>query len=459
MGNKKVTKIEATKKMPSFVEEKATKRKVAAYARVSTTAEEQETSLVAQKSFYEQYIKETEGWEYVGVYFDDGISGLSFRNRDGFNQMIKDALAGEIDLILTKSLSRFARNTVDTLTTIRKLKAANIEVFFEKENIYTLDSKGEFLITIMSSIAQEESRSISENVTWGTRKRFADGKYYVPYDSFLGFKKGDSGELKVVEEEAAVVRLIYLLYLIGKSPYSICNDLNTFGIPTPKAYGPWSKTTINSILTNEKYKGDALLQKTITVDFLSGKRKLNEGEITQYYITDAHERIVSPEVFEITQAAIKYRKDANLRYTGSYPLGGRIFCGCCGSFFGHKVIQKKRKKITRKEIWRCNSHYDGNTHPHSVDDAAVKDGLSLAISKALTENRDVLDRCWEMLKTVNIRFQKPRFEKIVRGITENIDQTRSNILFLHFVVDKIVVAENCGLTYYLEDGTVTEYNQ
>jgi len=169
MGNKKVTKIDATIKIASFDGGIVKKRRVAAYARVSTAAEEQETSLAAQRDYYEQYIKENKEWEFVGIYYDDGISGLSFRNRDGFNRMIKDALDGKIDLILTKSLSRFARNTVDTLTTIRKLKAANIEVYFEKENIFTLDSKGEFLITIMSSIAQEESRSISENVTWGTR--------------------------------------------------------------------------------------------------------------------------------------------------------------------------------------------------------------------------------------------------------------------------------------------------
>lgn len=267
MGNKKVTKIDATIKIASFDGGIVKKRRVAAYARVSTAAEEQETSLAAQRDYYEQYIKENKDWEFVGIYYDDGISGLSFRNRDGFNRMIRDALDGKIDLILTKSLSRFARNTVDTLTTIRKLKAANIEVYFEKENIYTLDSKGEFLITIMSSIAQEESRSISENVTWGTRKRFADGKYHVPYDAFLGYEKGADGSLQIVEEEAATVRLIYLLYLAGKSPHTICELFNLLEIPTSRQIGPWNKTPVVSILTNEKYKGDALLQKTITIWF------------------------------------------------------------------------------------------------------------------------------------------------------------------------------------------------
>lgn len=223
MGNKKVTKIDATIKLASFDGGIVKKRRVAAYARVSTAAEEQETSLAAQRDYYEQYIKENKEWEFVGIYYDDGISGLSFRNRDGFNRMIKDALDGKIDLILTKSLSRFARNTVDTLTTIRKLKAANIEVYFEKENIFTLDSKGEFLITIMSSIAQEESRSISENVTWGTRKRFSDGKYHVPYDSFLGYEKGTDASLQIVEKEAAIVRLIYLTFVLFSLFSDICD--------------------------------------------------------------------------------------------------------------------------------------------------------------------------------------------------------------------------------------------
>ena len=171
-----IRKIEADAKLPCLSEKQDYCRRVAAYARVSTDSTEQETSLEAQKNFFESFIKAHENWAFAGIYYDSGISGLSRKNRDVFNRMIEDALAGKIDLIITKSLSRFARNTVDTLTVIRKLKAADVEVFFQKENIYTMDSKGEFLLTLMSSIAQEESRSISENVTWGQRKCFADGR-------------------------------------------------------------------------------------------------------------------------------------------------------------------------------------------------------------------------------------------------------------------------------------------
>ena len=191
--------------------------------------------------------------------------------------MVADALAGKIDLIVTKSVSRFARNTVDSLTTVRKLKDKGVEVYFEKENIYTLDSKGELLITIMSSLAQEESRSISENVTWGKRKQFADGKVTLPYKHFLGYRKGPDGLPQIVPEEAEIIRRIYSMFILGNTPCSIAKQLTEEGIPTPSGKSKWSPTTIESILTNEKYKGDALLQKTYTVDFLTKKMIANDG--------------------------------------------------------------------------------------------------------------------------------------------------------------------------------------
>lgn len=201
------------------------KRRVAAYARVSTDSEEQLTSYEAQVDYYTRYIQSKPEWEFAGIYTDEGISATNTKRRDGFNQMVEDALAGKIDLIVTKSVSRFARNTVDSLVTVRQLKEKGVEVYvevyFEKENIYTLDSKGELLITIMSSLAQEESRSISENVTWGQRKRFADGKVSLPYKQFLGYEKGEDGFPKIVPEEAEIIRLIYSLFMEGKTPTTI----------------------------------------------------------------------------------------------------------------------------------------------------------------------------------------------------------------------------------------------
>ena len=258
-----------------------TKRRVAGYARVSTDSEEQQTSYAAQIDYYTNYIKSRDDWEFVNVYTDEGISATNTKHRDGFNQMISDALDGKIDLIVTKSVSRFARNTVDSLTTVRKLKEKGIEVYFQKENIYTLDSKGELLITIMSSLAQEESRSISENVTWGQRKRFADGKVSLPYKRFLGYKRGENGLPDVVPEEAEIVRLIYRSFMEGMTPCKIAKTLTDKKIPTPAGKEKWQSSTIESILTNEKYKGAALLQKKFTVDFLTKKTKINEGEVPQ----------------------------------------------------------------------------------------------------------------------------------------------------------------------------------
>ena len=229
--------------------------------------------------YYTRYIQANPDWDLVEVYADEGISGTNTKKRKNFNRMIEDALAGKIDRIVTKSVSRFARNTVDTLTTIRKLKDKGVGVFFEKENIDTLDSKGELLITIMSSLAQEESRSISENVTWGWRKRIADGKVTVAYSHFLGYEKGEDGTMQIVEDEARIVRQIYGMFLDGKTPSGIAARLSRQGISSPAGKEKWQSSTVKSILTNEKYKGDALLQKTFTVDFLQKKKKANEGEV------------------------------------------------------------------------------------------------------------------------------------------------------------------------------------
>ncbi len=258
----KITKIDATiNPLTHLPQIGIAKRKTAAYARVSTDSDEQFTSYEAQVDYYTKMINNNPQWDFVKVYTDEGISGLSTKKRDGFNEMIKDALSGKIDLIITKSVSRFARNTVDSLVTIRKLKDKGCECYFEKENIFTFDGKGELLISIMSSLAQEESRSISENVTWGKRKQFADGKISLPYSSFLGYEKGEDGKPVVNESEAETVREIYRQFMLGKSVTAICRNLTKNGLKTPGGKDKWRESTVYSILRNEKYKGDALLQK------------------------------------------------------------------------------------------------------------------------------------------------------------------------------------------------------
>lgn len=283
-------------------------RRAAAYARVSTDHEDQITSYAAQVEYYTDYIKERSDLEFVNVYTDEGISGTSTKYREGFKRMIADALAGKIDLIITKSVSRFARNTIDSLTTIRLLKEHNVECYFEKENIHTFDSRGELLLTIMAGIAQEESRSISQNCTWGQRKRFADGKVTVPFKRFLGYDRGEDGSLVVNEKEAAIVRKIYEMFLNGATTYAIAKALTAEHIPTPGGKEVWSKNVVKSILTNEKYKGDALLQKVFTVDYLTKQKKKNKGEVTQYYVEGSHEAIIPPETWTKVQKEFERQK-------------------------------------------------------------------------------------------------------------------------------------------------------
>lgn len=376
------------------------KRRVAGYARVSTDKDEQFSSYEAQIDYYTQYIKSHDDWEFVKVYTDEGISGLNTKKRDGFNEMIEDALAGKIDLIVTKSVSRFARNTVDSLTTIRKLKDSGCEVYFEKENIWTFDGKGELLLTIMSSLAQEESRSISENVTWGQRKRFADGKVSMPYKQFLGYEKGPDGLPKVVPEQAETVRHIYDLFMSGLTSFAVARQLTSEGIPTPSGKVNWAASTVESILTNEKYKGDARLQKRFTVDFLKKKMKVNEGEVPQYYVENSHEAIVSPELFEQVQEEMERRRKLGRRYRSGSLFSCRIICGDCGEFYGPKVWNSNSKY--RRTIWQCNAKFKGEhrcTTQHLTEDA-IKEQFIKAYNQIIPDRERLIEDCRIMQATL-----------------------------------------------------------
>lgn len=367
------------------------KKRVAAYARVSTDNKEQLTSYEAQVDYYSKYIKANSEWDFVNIYTDEGISATSTKNRNGFNMMIKDALAGDIDLIVTKSVSRFARNTVDSLMTVRQLKDKGVEVYFEKENIYTMDSKGELLITIMSSLAQEESRSISENVTWGQRKRFADGKVSMPYRRFLGYEKGENGQPRIVEKEAVIIRKIYRLFLEGKNPYSIAKDLTGQEILTPGGKHNWSSSTVKSILMNEKYKGDALLQKTYTVDFLTKKKKVNEGEIPKYYVENSHPGIITSAVFDMVQYELEKRKKVKGYKTSRSCFSGKIVCGECGSFYGRKVWHSNSKH--RQVIWQCNRKYENQEKcktPHIYEET-IKNAFVEVFNSILNNKDEIIE--------------------------------------------------------------------
>ena len=342
--------------------------------------------------YYTKFIRENPDWDFVEVYTDEGISAVNTKHRDGFNRMIRDALAGKIDLIVTKSVSRFARNTVDSLTTIRKLKEAGCECFFQKENIMTFDSKGELLITIMSSLAQEESRSISENVTWGQRKRFADGKVSIPYGQFLGYRKGADGLPEIIPEEAEIVKRIYREFLQGKSTNAIATTLTKEGIPTPGKKAVWQRATVESILQNEKCKGSALLQKSFTVDFLTKKTKVNEGEVPQYYVEDSHPAIIEPWEWEQVQAELERRKNSRTRHRQTSPFSGKILCADCGGIFGAKTWHSTDRY--RRVIWQCNDNFKG-VHkcetPH-LTEKRLKELFLSALGAYLSDRETVIVR-------------------------------------------------------------------
>lgn len=397
-----VQKIESRASLTSSAPDiEQPRKRVAAYARVSTDSEEQLSSYEAQVEFYTRYIKGNPSWEFVDVYTDEGISGTNIRKREGFNRMVSDALSGKIDLILTKSISRFARNTVDTLTTVRTLKDHKVEVYFEKENIYTFDAKGEVMLTIMGSLAQEESRSISENVTWGKRRSMEEGKFSLAYKHFLGYEKGENGLPKIVEHEAKIIREIYQLFLDGSTARSIADYLTLRQIPTPRGRKKWSTSTIMSILQNEKYKGDALLQKTYTVDFLTKKVKKNCGEVPQYYIENSHPAIIDAETFDLVQKEIERRKPHRYQLHRSSPLNAKIICGKCGGFYGRKVWHSNSKY--RKSVWQCNHKFDNESHcsTPNLNEDEIKNAFVIAFNQMLDDKAEHLVRLEELQKELS----------------------------------------------------------
>jgi len=425
---KKVTKIDRAVVAKSSAHQLvASLRRVAAYARVSTDSDEQFTSFEAQVDYYTRQITANADWTMAEVYTDEGISGTNTKKRDGFNRMIVDALAGKIDLIITKSISRFARNTVDTLTAVRQLKEKGVEVYFEKENIYTMDSKGELLITIMSSLAQEESRSISENVAWGKRAKCEEGKVYLPYKQFLGYEKGPDGQPQIVEGQAKTVRLIYALFLDGLMPSSIAKRLEAMGTLSPAGKQRWQTSTVESILRNEKYKGDALLQKTFCVDFLTKKMKRNEGELPQYYVERSHPAIVSPEVFDEVQQELKRRRET--RYVGrSGCFSSKIICGECGSYYGRKVWHSNDKY--RTVIWRCQHKYDNGEPcktPHVTEDQ-VKAAFVAEMNRVITNKDQVLVDIRMLIETLTTSHELEEKESATGKELEAVSESMRKLV-------------------------------
>lgn len=428
MNGKNVTVIPAKpadfmQGLPSLTK----KRKVAGYARVSTDKDEQQNSYEAQVDYYTGYIQRNPEWEFVEVYTDEGISGTSTKRREGFKRMIADALDGKIDLILTKSVSRFARNTVDSLTTIRKLKESGTEVYFEKENIFTMDSKGELLLTIMSSLAQEESRSISKNITWGKRKSMADGKVSFAYSSFLGYDMGDDGHLYIVEEQAKIVSRIYDEFLAGKTTYDIAVRLTEDGIPTPMKKVKWQESTVRNILKNVKYRGDSILQSTYVEDFLTKKVKKNNGELPQFYVSQNHPPIIPPEKFEMVQEEFRRRKEGG-PYTCISPFSGRIVCGDCGGFYGRKVWHSG--STYQSFVWHCNNKFAKRKYcsTPTVKEEAIMKCFVDAFNSLLARKNEIAQNYEECLAAItDDSTYKHRLAKIEEYCTDLAARMHDNL--------------------------------
>ena len=388
---RRVREIPPTRKPEELLRNYDGKVRVAAYCRVSTELEEQESSYEAQVEYYTRKIQETDNWKMAGIYADDGKSATNTKKRDDFNAMIKDALDGKIDMILTKSVSRFARNTVDSLLTIRKLKEKNVAVAFEKEGVNTLDGTGEILITILSSLAQEESRNISENTRWGVVRRFENGKMIVNHNKFMGYTKNENGDLVIVQEEAEIVRLIFRLYLEGYSAKKISQYLEENGIKTATGQDKWYDSVIFKMLRNEKYMGDALLQKTYTVDFMTKKKVINKGIVPQYYVEDDHEPIIPKELFyrvqeelarraSMNKSAVTRTKNQKSKFSSEYALTGLLLCGDCGQEYRRVTWSRNGKK---KIVWRCSNRLTNGTKNCKKSETLEEGALNRAVMEAI----------------------------------------------------------------------------
>lgn len=381
-------------------------KRVAAYCRVSTDQEEQASSFEAQRDYYTDKIMKNPEWSLVDIFADDGITGTQAKKRKEFMRMLKWCRQGKIDMILTKSVSRFARNTVECLQYIRELKELGVTVIFEKEGIDTMSMASELSISFISAFAQAESESISGNVTWGKRKAFSNGRVPFQYNNILGYRKGEDGSPEIDEEQAEIVKRIFREFLEGKSVRSIKAGLEFDGIPSVKGNKIWSVATIQNMLSNERYKGDALLQKTYVTDCISKKVKKNNGELPKYYITGNHPAIIEPAVFDRVQLELAKRRGKPRtsekqgktmlgKYSSKYALTELLVCGNCGTPYRRVTWTRKGKK---KIVWRCVSRLDYGTKyctdSPSIEECVLQDAIVRAINGLLSDKRE----CLEVLK-------------------------------------------------------------
>lgn len=371
--------------------------RMAAYCRVSTDSKEQLTSYETQKKVYTEMIASRKDWTLVDIYADEGISGTRADKRPDFNRLIKDCLAGKIDYIIVKSVSRFARNTVECLEYVRMLKARNIGIIFEEQNIDTLKCDSELYLVIYAGFAQSESESMSKNITWAFRKNFEEGKVVFNYKRMIGYRKGEDGNPEIVPEEAEIIRTIYDSFLAGKTAREIVNSLIADGVQTKCGKQKWSVATVQNILKNEKYCGNAILQKTVTLDCISKKHKKNTGEAPMYYVHNNHEPIISRETFNKVQEELLRRNalapklvsqtiSAQGRYS-RYALTEIMHCDECGSRYKRCTWSRNG---TKKVVWRCVNRLEHGTQyckkSPTIEESALHSAIVRAINRFNQEN-------------------------------------------------------------------------
>ena len=425
---------------PELAKQKAVQRqlRVAAYCRVSTDDEEQLTSYEAQQEYYTDKIMTNKEWTMAGIFADEGITGTSARKRPEFLRMIRMCKQRKIDLILVKSISRFARNTVDCLSYIRTLKDLGIAVYFEKENINTLSAESEMLITIMGAFAQAESESISANVKWGKRKAMADGKAIMQYKWLYAYEKGEDGKPQIIPEQAVVVQQIYKRFLSGASLRMIKEWLEQEQIPNARGEQGWTIASIRSILSNEKYCGDALLQKTFIQDCISKKVVKNTGQLPQTLVQNHHEGIVDREIFDAAQAEFARRNAGKspskktsstglTSYTSKYALSERLVCGECGTLYRRCTWNIRGK---RKVVWRCVSRLDyGKKYCHdspTLEEEALQRSILAAINSLMSDKDKLIRDITESiaLEQARIPGESISLGDIQRRLAELDEQTK-----------------------------------
>lgn len=401
-------RVTVTPPDPKYTERDIHKQhlRVAPYCRVSTGSEEQLTSFTAQMEYYTQRIADTEGWTMVKMYADKGISGTSAKRRPEFLKMIRDAEKGKIDLVITKSVSRFCRNTLDGLEYVRRLKKCGVGVYFEKDHTNTLYMDNEMILTFLMSQAQAESESMSTSIKWGYRKRFADGVVYYHYDTLLGYRKGPDGGPEIDSDEAPVVRRIFARFLMGQSYQQICDGLMAEGIKTVTGSGKWYSSTIKSILQNEKYIGDAILQKTFTEDLFDRQQVKNEGQLPKYYVHDCHPAIIDRAAFQRVQEELARRsslrktsskaKTEQGKHSGKYVLSGLLVCSECGSPY-RRVLWMPGGE--RRYVWRCISRLEHGRrickHSATLEEPELHAAVTAAMNEMFRQRtaKEVLAQC------------------------------------------------------------------